>query len=228
MSTATQGIHEGIVYGAPVLAHASQEHRKKMARMVANKATLALRVDARRQAGDGSEGRALLRKISERINKLQEPAQNRIVKALPRPDEQKKKRRGGRVARLRKSRTAQTQLAKLKNRVMFGQAEIEDDFTGEGLGMIGQQGTGVMRVKVDESNSLKNAMGKRLKGRIEGTLANKSGKDPLNAVKEVHDHETVLAPSFAPSSRPDKNKDKEKDYFSSSAGFRGVPQNKGI
>jgi U4/U6 small nuclear ribonucleoprotein PRP31 len=56
---------------------------------------LAARVDAAHEALDGSLGRHFRDDIDKKIEKMQEPPPNRGVRALPIPDEAKKKRRGG-------------------------------------------------------------------------------------------------------------------------------------
>lgn len=43
----------------------------------------------------GSYGMQLRKKIDDHLRRLAEPAPMKVTKALPRPDEQKKKRRGG-------------------------------------------------------------------------------------------------------------------------------------
>jgi U4/U6 small nuclear ribonucleoprotein PRP31 len=93
---------------------------------------------------------------------MAEPPPSKITKALPIPQETNRKKRGGRryvadtsrrlsfllklsalssnSARSQKEGFAQTELRKLQNRMVFGQAEEETGITGEesiGLGMIG-------------------------------------------------------------------------------------------
>lgn len=229
LSVATRGVHEGIICTAPILQLALPQHRKKAVRLLANKAALALRVDAGKQSPDGTRGREFFEQVRKKILKWQEPPPSRLIKALPVPGGMKKKRRGGRLARLKKARFAPSELSKLKNRVMFGQEEIVDEFTGEGLGMIGQSGTGISRIKVDEGKSLKNALSKRMRGRIEGTMAMKSEKDVLHGVKDKEDGD-ILSHVAAARQTQDKSKGEEaqsgkgakEDIFSMGASFRGA------
>jgi U4/U6 small nuclear ribonucleoprotein PRP31 len=107
----------------------------------------------------GSYGQELHQKLVKHIEKMAEPPPSKITKALPIPQETNRKKRGGRryvsldqaaflsltvivltySARAQKEGYAQTELRKLQNRMVFGQAE-EETGAGEesiGLGMIG-------------------------------------------------------------------------------------------
>ena len=85
---------------------------------------------------------------------MAEPAPLKVTKALPRPDEGKKKRRGGRKARAEKESLEVSELHKLQNRMVFGEAEEEAEGFGDesiGMGMIGKGGSKV-RLATDQKS----------------------------------------------------------------------------
>lgn len=85
-------------------------------------------------------------KLDAHLRKMAEPAPLKVTKALPRPDEAKKKRRGGRKARAEKESLEVSELHKLQNRMVFGEAEEEAEGFGDesiGMGMIGKGGSKV-------------------------------------------------------------------------------------
>jgi U4/U6 small nuclear ribonucleoprotein PRP31 len=51
-----------------------------------------------------------------------------------------------------------TELQKQKNRVAFGKAETTDDYTGEGYGMIGQEGSGQLAIRPKDNLKLSKRM----------------------------------------------------------------------
>jgi U4/U6 small nuclear ribonucleoprotein PRP31 len=108
----------------------------------------------------GSYGEDLRAKIEKHLERLAEPPPQKVVKALPIPDDGPKKRRGGKRfvvlipdyvyrnlshylllfrARKAKEAYAMTELRKLQNRMEFGRAEEEVGAFDEtkGLGMMG-------------------------------------------------------------------------------------------
>ena len=126
----------------------------KAQRTVGAKCTLACRMDQQRAYSDGAYGRQLREDVERRLEKLAEPPPTRVTKALPTPIEGSKKRRGGKRARKAKEAYAQTELSKLRNRMMFGQEEEEIgayDET-EGMGMIGSS-SGKIRQMAGESRT---------------------------------------------------------------------------
>jgi U4/U6 small nuclear ribonucleoprotein PRP31 len=77
---------------------------------------------------------------------VQEAGQQRLDKALPIPDEQPKKRRGGKRHRKRKEAMGMTEVNKYANRMKFGEAE-EEVADGVGLGMLGNMGKVRVHIK---------------------------------------------------------------------------------
>jgi U4/U6 small nuclear ribonucleoprotein PRP31 len=96
-------------------------------------------MDLERKLRDGSYGSKLRGQVEKRIDQLAAPPPSKMTKALPIPDEGKKKRRGGKRARKAKEAYAASELAKMQNRMAFGKEEEEVGAFDQtrGLGMIG-------------------------------------------------------------------------------------------
>ncbi|XP_060529073.1 U4/U6 small nuclear ribonucleoprotein Prp31 [Cylas formicarius] len=150
--------HTGFVYYSEIVQNTPPDLRRKAARLVATKCTLAARVDACHESTDGRIGRMLRDEIERKLDKLQEPPPVKFVKPLPKPIDQSKKKRGGKRVRKMKERYALTEFRKHANRMNF--AEIEDDAYQEDLGYtrgtIGKAGTGRIRLpQVDEKTKVR-------------------------------------------------------------------------
>lgn len=147
--------HTGYIYYADVVQNVPPDLRKKVARIVAGKCTLAARIDSFHQSRDGVLGSELKSEVDMRIEKLQEPPPVKQVKPLAPPLEQARKKRGGRRARKMKERLGLTELRKQANRMTFG--EIEEDAYQEDLsfsaGQIGKSGTGRVRAAQVDSKT---------------------------------------------------------------------------
>ena len=70
--------------------------RKKAARLVSGKCTLAARVDSFHESPNATIGFNLKEDIDNRLAKLQEPPPPKQAKALPAPIDVSRKKRGGR------------------------------------------------------------------------------------------------------------------------------------
>ncbi|KAJ3479341.1 hypothetical protein NLI96_g9125 [Meripilus lineatus] len=151
-SSVTQRRHTGFVYQSDLVQQTPPEYQLKVQRTVGAKAVLAARMDLERQKRDGSYGEELREKIEKHVDRLAAPPPNKIIKALPIPNDGPKKRRGGKRARKAKEAYAQTELRKLQNRMAFGEAEMEVGAFDQtkGLGMIG---TGKVRAGAAETKS---------------------------------------------------------------------------
>jgi U4/U6 small nuclear ribonucleoprotein PRP31 len=111
-------------------------------------------MDLDRSRRDGQYGEELREKVEKHIDRLAAPPPSKVTKALPIPNDGPKKRRGGKRARKAKEAYAQTELRKLQNRMVFGEAEEEVGAFDEtkGLGMIGVS-TGKVRAGMGEAKS---------------------------------------------------------------------------
>lgn len=150
--------HTGFVYYCDIVQETAPDLRRKAARLVANKATLAARVDASHEATQGHIGQGFREDIEKKLDKLQEPPPVKFIKPLPKPLEGAKKKRGGKRVRKMKERYAVTEYRKHQNRMNF--AEIEDDAYQDDLGYtrgtIGKKSTGRIRMpQVDEKTKVR-------------------------------------------------------------------------
>ena len=71
--------------------------RKKAARNVSAKVTLAARIDSFHESLNGDAGQNLLEELEKKFEKWQEPPPVKEVKALPRPDDAPRQKRGGKL-----------------------------------------------------------------------------------------------------------------------------------
>ncbi|KAK8926430.1 putative nucleolar protein 5-2 [Platanthera zijinensis] len=152
-STATSQFRVGYLEQAEIFQSTPPSLRTRACRLLASKSTLAARVDSTRGDPTGKNGRNLREEISKKIEKWQEPPPAKQPKPLPVPDSEPKKKRGGRRLRKMKERYAVTDMRKLANRMQFGIPEESSlgDGLGEGYGMLGQAGSGRLRVSVAQS-----------------------------------------------------------------------------
>uniref|UniRef100_A0A8C9UXE8 U4/U6 small nuclear ribonucleoprotein Prp31 n=1 Tax=Scleropages formosus TaxID=113540 RepID=A0A8C9UXE8_SCLFO len=140
--------HTGYIYHCDVVQSLPPDLRRKAARLVAAKCTLAARVDSFHESADGKE------EIERKFDKWQEPPPVKQVKPLPAPIDGQRKKRGGRRYRKMKERLGLTEIRKHANRMTF--AEIEDDAyqedLGFSLGQLGKSGSGrVRQAQVNEA-----------------------------------------------------------------------------
>lgn len=150
--------HTGFVYYSDIVQDTAPDLRRKAARLVANKSTLAARVDASHEAIQGEIGQRFREDIEKKLDKLQEPPPVKFIKPLPKPLEGGKKKRGGRRVRKMKERYAITEFRKQANRMNFGDIEEDayQDDLGYSRGTIGKTGTGRIRLpQVDEKTKVR-------------------------------------------------------------------------
>ena len=119
--------------------------------------TLAARVDASRDpsAATGEIGRGFREYIDTQLEKATAPLPGLKDKALPAPDERRKRKRGGKRLRKMKDRYAMTEVRKQANRLAFNSVEDTYRETGHGFGMLGKDGAGKLRVAAVEKGILK-------------------------------------------------------------------------
>ncbi|XP_020502417.1 U4/U6 small nuclear ribonucleoprotein Prp31 [Labrus bergylta] len=146
--------HTGFIYHCDVVQSLPPDLRRKAARLVAAKCTLAARVDSFHESSVGKVGYDLKEEIERKFDKWQEPPPVKQVKPLPAPLDGQRKKRGGRRYRKMKERLGLTEIRKHANRMTF--AEIEDDAyqedLGFSLGQLGKSGSGrVRQAQVNEA-----------------------------------------------------------------------------
>jgi U4/U6 small nuclear ribonucleoprotein PRP31 len=226
-STLHIGRHVGVLYQADLISKRPIDLRTRAARMTAAKVVLAARIDRLHESTDGYMGKQFVEQINHKLDRLIEPnsLMGKNAKALPIPDEPKRKRRGGRKYRKRREELHQSELQKLKNRVAFGTVAEEDILDGdemEGLGMaagtmMGASTGARLRVGVmDESKkqsrklNVSAAMARRLKvlDQAGGGTASSLAFTPVQGL-ELENPETKRV----------KLSDANNRYFNASSGF---------
>ena len=88
-------LHTGFIYHCPLVQQTRPEDRMKAQRKVGAKVALAARVDVAGSSPGGMFGEEQRKKLEKEMERLARPPPKKITKALPRPDEKKKNRRGG-------------------------------------------------------------------------------------------------------------------------------------
>nr|XP_039265935.1 U4/U6 small nuclear ribonucleoprotein Prp31-like [Styela clava] len=166
--------HTGYIYYSDLVQNIPTDLRRKAARLVSAKVTLAARIDSFHEAPDGKSGFNLKEEIERKLEKWQEPPPVKQIKALPAPIDPGRKKRGGRRYRKMKERLGMTEMRKQANRMTFG--EIEDEAyqqnLGFSLGQLGKKGTGRIRAaQVDNKTQVK--VSKTLQQKIQ--KANRAG-----------------------------------------------------
>ncbi|XP_058464245.1 U4/U6 small nuclear ribonucleoprotein Prp31 [Malaya genurostris] len=150
--------HTGYVFYSDIVQDTPPDMRRKAARLVASKCTLAARVDASHESHMGQIGQRLREDIEKKLDKLQEPPPVKFVKPLPKPIEGGKKKRGGKRVRKMKERYAITEFRKQANRMNFGDIDEDayQDDLGYTRGTIGKTGTGRIRLpQIDEKTKVR-------------------------------------------------------------------------
>jgi len=139
--------HTGFIYFSELVQGVPPHLRRKAARLVSAKCCLAARIDSFHENLDGSAGRKFLEEIEKRLDKMQEPPPVKEAKALPRPDDPVRPKRGGRRVRKMKEKFAVTEMRRQANKMKFG--EIGEDVyqtdLGYGIGTLGKEGSGKVR-----------------------------------------------------------------------------------
>ena len=87
--------HTGFLFDSDIVQDAPKDLRIKASRVLANKVTLAARIDAQ-GVKSNDQGCAYRKEIQEKIEKWQEPSMGMRQKPLPVPGDGPKKKRGGR------------------------------------------------------------------------------------------------------------------------------------
>lgn len=124
--------HSGFIFFHPLVQTLPPDIRNKVARTIANKCTLAARVDSLHESPDGEIGRGLMDQISQKIEKMLEPPPTKSTKALPKPLDKASKKRGGRRARKFKESMGMSDFRRKANRMNFG--ELQEDVMQTDIG----------------------------------------------------------------------------------------------
>ncbi|NXN97674.1 PRP31 protein, partial [Rhinopomastus cyanomelas] len=220
--------HTGFIYHSDIVQSLPPDLRRKAARLVAAKVTLAARVDSFHESPDGKVGFDLKEQLERRFDRWQEPPPGKTVKPLPAPLDGQRKKRGGRRYRKMKERLGLTEIRKQANRMSFG--EIEDDAyqedLGFSLGQLGRAGSGRLR-QPQGSDATKARLSKSLQRTLQRQSAVYGGKST------IRDRSSGTASSVAftplqgleivnPQAAEKKVVEANQKYFSSMAEFLKV------
>lgn len=220
--------HTGLVYQSEIVQNTAPDFRKNAATYVANKCTLAARIDAAHSYPDGSMGREFRDKIERALDKRQEPPPVKFVKPLPAPIDQPQKRRGGKRVRKLKERLVITDLRKQANRLNFG--DIEDDAYQNDLGFttgqMGKSAHGRIRApQIDEKTKV------RISKTLQKSLQRQN--QTFGGTTSVRKHVSGTASTIAftpkqgleinnPMAAEKKVNEANAKYFSNTSGFLSV------
>lgn len=216
-SRSTAVKHQGYIMECDLLRKVPADLETKTCRIIANKCTLAARIDLQHdQYLNGEQGARFREDIEEKLNKWQMPPPLRKVKVLPRPDaNEHKTKRGGEKLRRHKEKFQVTELRKRANRMMFGQVQEEYGNTMKTLGLLGQEGSGVLRARVDEDKGFKIKPKKWHKGkRVDRTPGLATS---VFAMTEVQGLELAN-----PMANKEKQEEEAQSYFSNATSFINV------
>jgi len=220
--------HTGILFYCDIVQGLGKEYRRKATKLLAAKCTLAARVDACHQAPNGEIGQKFRDEVMEKIEKMQEAPPSVRNRALPRPDDEPRKKRGGRRVRKMKEKTAVTELRRRANRVNFAQLE-EDALQGDlgfSLGMLGKEGSGKVRgAVVDKKTQI--TLSKKLQRKIQKDAAVYGGRSTVKGASSGTASSIaftplqgleIVNPNAAEAGGNDDGGDSQ-NYFSSNFGF---------
>lgn len=236
-SSAASGQHQGVLYFSDFVQSQPTDYRRKAARLVAAKAALAARIDAHKDetTSTAALGLDLRMDIERKIEKAQMPPPAKLTKALARPDEKSKKKRGGRRQRKMKEDRALSEAAKAQNRMTF--AEIGDDSfqdeMGYSEGQYGKSGSG--KIRLQETKKAPGQLSKRLqrelaKGRGTSTVRRTPGGVSIIKGVSTGGASGTSSVAFTPiqgleiniSQKDEKASESNRKYFGATAGFVNV------
>ncbi|XP_033117802.1 U4/U6 small nuclear ribonucleoprotein Prp31-like [Anneissia japonica] len=227
-SSATLLPHTGFIYYSDLCQGTPPDLRKKAARLIAGKCTLAARVDSFHESPNGEIGSKFREEIDGKFEKLTEPPPVKKTKALPAPIDGGRKKRGGRRYRKMKERLGMTEFRKAANRMTFG--EIEDDAyqedLGFSLGQVKKTGTGRIRgPQVDNKTQVKisKSLQRQLqKQQMHGGRSTVKGRETSGTASSVAFTPLQGLEIFNPNAAEKKVAEANARYFSATTGFQKV------
>jgi U4/U6 small nuclear ribonucleoprotein PRP31 len=220
-SSATAVKHCGYVSLSEIVQKSPAHLEIKSSRLVANKASLAARLDiSRDEYTQGEMGQKFREEIEKKIEKWMEPPPKQKEKVLPAPDDVPRKRRGGARMRKYKQRYALTEMRKRAMRLPFGHITEEVGNSMKSLGMLGVEGSGIIRVHAKEDKGFQPRVAKRKKHQ----KGNQSTPGFATSVYAMTPFQGLELPT--PDASKDKPQDNSDGYFSTTGGFLQVGQKK--
>jgi U4/U6 small nuclear ribonucleoprotein PRP31 len=226
LSMASSTSQYGALINAPLVQSAPRSLRRKMIKVLSGKVALMARVDAYRTGTESdAQGRRVLEELTAKLAKWQEPEKARTKKALPVPDEAKKKKRGGKRARKLKERMAQTELAAQRNRVSFTvgeNSEYGDSAMGVDMGMVGRKDSSKLRRPVEQKKP-QLQLSKKARKALSSSTAAAAGTDGLATSLAFTDSKGIdlpPPPSTASKAAGAEGAGGGTSIFSSTSGFK--------
>ncbi|KAK2855398.1 hypothetical protein Q7C36_007267 [Tachysurus vachellii] len=225
--------HTGYIYHCDVVQSLPPDLRRKAARQVAAKCTLAARVDSFHEGTDGKVGYDLKEEVERKFDKWQEPPPVKQVKPLPAPLDASRTKRGGRRYRKMKERLGLTEIRKHANRMTF--AEIEDDAyqedLGFSLGQLGKSGSGRVR-QAQVNDSTKARISKSLQRTLQKQSMTYGGKSTVRDRSSGTSSSVAFTPLQGleivnPQAAEKKVAEANQKYFSNMAEFLKVKKEGG-
>eukprot|EP00056_Hartaetosiga_gracilis_P019928 m.16658 g.16658 ORF g.16658 m.16658 type:complete len:522 (+) comp8034_c0_seq1:48-1613(+) len=216
--------HTGFIFYSDIVQSQPPEYRKKCARMVAAKVTLAARVDAYRTTySEGATvGIGFRADIEKKMEKAMEPPPAKTVKALARPDDPFKKRRGGRRFRKQREKMAKSEAAKAANRMTFG--EVDEDVIQDEMGSANNKYSAKGRIRQLQTKQKGGTISKRMQKRLQQERITHGGMSTVRS--SMHGTASV---SFTPmqgleivSTNNAKKAKSSLKYFGSSVSYLNV------
>lgn len=218
--------HTGVLAECDLIQSLSNIYKKKALKVVAAKLALVARfdfsnVDSGRQRS-ASTGVKYRKQLEEKFEKWQEPNKAPVSKALPKPNLEAKKRRGGRRMRRLKERFEETALMKQANTRAFStqQGEYGDDAMGITLGLLDTADSGGGIRKVTEKRKMRQANTKATRKRAMQMSQQAKNKDGMAS-------SVVFTPTSGmelinPDVQKDRIKAANEKWFKNDAGFQSA------
>jgi U4/U6 small nuclear ribonucleoprotein PRP31 len=178
---------------------------------------IASRLDASGEEPNGNFGRKLYDEIVSKLETLSAPPPLKTVKALPIPDSERKKRRGGKRARKLKELYAQTEMQKQKNRLAFGETAEQEVFVGDRMEGMGMLGKGNLRAFSGATSETDSKLREHLKKHANHKLSTTGSSGTKSANLQTNTTITLPSTTLQASSASPEPLSK---YFNTSSGFK--------
>jgi U4/U6 small nuclear ribonucleoprotein PRP31 len=218
--------HTGFIFYSDLVQSTPPDVRRKVARVVAAKCTLAARVDSFHESPEGDVGQDLRDQVQKKIDKILEPPPVKSAKPLPRPDDAPRKKRGGRRVRKMKDRYAITEIRKQANRMTFGsiQEDAYQDDLGFSTGQLGKGGaSGSVRAPTADKKT-QVSISKRLQRQIHTAVF--GGKSSVKGAASGTASSVAFTPlqglEIVNPMAAEKRTQEGNKYFSNTASFRSA------
>jgi U4/U6 small nuclear ribonucleoprotein PRP31 len=218
-SSATTVRHYGYISSSDLVQKSPPSLEIKASRLVANKCTLAARLDlSRDDYTQGEMGQRYREEIVKKIEKWMEPPPKQKEKVLPAPDDIPRKRRGGARMRKYKQRYALTETRKRSMRLPFGQITEEVGNSMKSLGMLGMtEGSKIIRIHAREEKGFQPRIAKKKKNQ-------KGNQSTPGFATSVYAMTPFQGLELGPGAAKEKPQDTNDGYFSTTGGFLQVGQ----